>query len=121
VCGVFSVNSDEEGSFENDSFSILYDPNQASDPIVVEDNNPVGFLDELISVPQLENNSTLDQVTTISNISTIMAALVAAPQPPALPSNRAQLRVSGQTINFDLSGGNDGYCISAPYTARRPA
>jgi hypothetical protein len=31
VCGVFSVSSDEEGSFDNDTFSLRYDPSLAPD------------------------------------------------------------------------------------------
>ncbi|MEY9699512.1 hypothetical protein ABIE71_002255 [Bradyrhizobium diazoefficiens] len=113
VCGVFSVSSDEEGSFENDLLSVLYDPSQAAGTIAPEDNNPDGFFGSLLSVPLLERNSVLNQVTESSNISIISDALKAASASSAVPTDACAISVDRQTLKFGKQGANDGFFISA--------
>ncbi|MHB0773311.1 hypothetical protein ACYCVF_33065 [Bradyrhizobium sp. 1.29L] len=116
VCGVFSVSSDEEGSFDNDTFSLRYDPSLISDDAPPEDNKPVGLFHDLISIPVLENISTLREITINTNISMISAALTPAPLAPAVPSTTCRISVRGPTLTIDptTTGVNDGYCVSAP-------
>jgi hypothetical protein len=113
ICGVFSVNSDEEGSFENDTFSILYDPVQKAGAVPPEDNRPDGLFASLLSTPLLERNSSLSQVTNVSNIDTISDALEPVLPSPPVPADATSLFVLGQEIKFGATGANDGYCTSA--------
>ncbi len=115
VCGVFSVSSDEEGSFDNDTFSLRYDPSLAPDDTPPEDNKPIGLFYDLVSIPVLENIPALKDITINANISTISAALTPAPVAAAVPSTASRISVKGPTLTIDpaTTGANDGYCISA--------
>ncbi|MCP1975659.1 hypothetical protein [Bradyrhizobium elkanii] len=115
VCGVFSVSSDEEGSFDNDTFSLRYDPALAPDEAPPEDNKPIGLFHDLVSIPVLENIPKLDEVTTNTNISLISAALSPALAATAVPSTACRISVKGSMLTIDpaTTGENDGYCISA--------
>lgn len=111
VCGTFGVSSGEEASFENDIFSVLYDPKASDGKSPAQDNNPVGLFATLMSV--LENNAALDRVADGSNITTILTALAAAPVSADPPTDAYQISISGATLDIGASGANDGYCISA--------
>jgi hypothetical protein len=100
VCGVFSVSSDEEGGFENDTLSILYDPSQPAGAVDPEDNTPDGFFGSLLSIPLLERNSASDQVISNSKISTISDALTQAPASAAVPADACSISVTGQALSF---------------------
>lgn len=112
INAVFRINSDEEGSFANDTFSIRYSPDpipSANDP---QDNKLVDFFEKLLSSSQ-ENNEKLHQVADLSNI-TIVREAVKAAAPGQLPKDTCR-------INLDSNGAlviqdphtHDGWCISA--------
>ena len=91
ICGVFTVTSDEEGSFQNDLFSVIYDPDAPSAATTNQANNPADFFKDLVSLLLLENNPSLDGVTNGSYITTVLNALVEAPSTPAPPADAYQI------------------------------
>jgi hypothetical protein len=112
VNAIFSVNSDEKGSFANDIFWLRYNPVPIPAAVESQDNTPNDFFEKLLS-SSLENNEELDQVADQSNVVIMANAVVAAPAAsPPQDVCTIQLAKDG---NLTISGPHtsDGWCISA--------
>jgi hypothetical protein len=114
VNAIFSVDSDEEGSFSNDTFWVRY--NSVPIPAAVEsqDNTPNSFFEKLLS-SSFENNEELFHVADASNVGVIGSAIKAAAT-ASLPKTTEVCQINlakDGSLKIADPGSSDGWCVSA--------